>query len=326
MATKQWQKRPVNRTLILAAVASLSFSTATVSAEEGPPGTDIYIAGVVQNAMGFYQVNRPKRISRRKGYDNQPYFLPDGSGLLYTAIMQMKNGQWQADSFEYNFKSKEHTNLTNTPLSEYSPTLMAGGKTFSSIVVEKGGKQLLWQHPYKPAKLSEKQAQGKSGRLFDLDPIGYHVWGKNDDLALFVLGDKSTLRYKKNVNSKAQIVAMDIGRSLRYVAKRDSFTFTQQKGKESWWLSEYQPKDDKVTNLVELPKGADYYTWFNEQMALTAVGSMLYAWTYRPSEIKAGKPGKWVKWKDFSHFCDTKITRLAVNSNYTRLAFVCDED
>ncbi|MFT4927868.1 MAG: hypothetical protein ACI8WB_003982 [Phenylobacterium sp.] len=325
MSLKALTKRAAITTPTLAlAMAGLAF-TYSANAEDGPAGTDIYLADLSKNTKGHYQLKNVKKITPRKGYDNQPSFLPDGKGLFYTAILPMKSGQWQADSFHYNFTSKKHTNLTNSDLSEYSPTLMANSKRFSAIVVEEDGKQLLWQLPYAPAA-----KQKKAGRLFDLDPVGYHVWGKQQDLAMFILGPQNTLQYKTTVSAKAKIVAEDIGRSLRYVASRNSFSFShnhkgkgKNKGKDSWWLSEYQPNDDKVTALVPLPKGSDYYTWLNDETAVAAVKGVLHMWHYQRS-ASAGEPD-WMPWVDLSGTCSTNISRLAVDKNQQRLAFVCDE-
>ncbi|MFT5162207.1 MAG: hypothetical protein ACI9FJ_000775 [Alteromonadaceae bacterium] len=261
----------------------------TANAEDGPPGTDIYVAQISSALTGEIELKNPRKITTRKGYDNQPFFLANGSGILYTAILPMKSGQWQADSFFYHFKTNKHTNLTNSDLSEYSPILMAAKKTFSAIVVEPDGKQLLWSLPYKSSE--------KAGRLMDLEPVGYHAWGVNLDLVTFVLGEPSTLQYQKN---------------------------SQKKGKDTWWLAEYQPKHDKVSSLVPLPKGSDYYTWIDDETAVTAVNNVLYTWRY-DSPSATDSVADWVKWMDMSKVCKTKITRLAVDKTQQKMAFVCDE-
>lgn len=292
--------------------ASLSFSAV---ASDGPPGTDIIIGDLEKLNMGIYVAKNFSKVTTRKGYDNQPYFLPDGSGLLYTAILPMKNGQYQSDSFEYNFASGKHSNLTNTDISEYSPILMDGGRHFSSVVVEKDGKQKLWAYPY--------QGRSKAHRLLDLEPVGYHAWGKNGALAMFVLGEPHTLQYRKSGDSKIVTVAENIGRSIRYVAERDSFSFTQLHTDGKWWLSEVDVSTGKVSKLVPMPKDTGYYTWVDDKTAVTALKGSLYLWRYNTKSKQTSK--NWFEWVDVSSHCKTQISRLAVNHDQTRLAFVCDE-
>lgn len=300
---------------IAAITTTLTLSHGAGAAEEGPPGTDIYIAEINQDKHGRYQLGGAKPITTRKGYDNQPFFLPDGSGLLYTAILPTAKGQWQADSFVYHFKNQQQTNLTNSTLSEYSPTLMNDKDRFSSVVVEADSKQYLWQFPY--------HSDRKAKRLLATQPVGYHSWGKDDDLVMFVLGVKNTLQYKKNSSAKPRIVAENIGRSLRYVAKRNSFSFSRRDDKGIWWLSEYQPNGDKVTALVPLPEGSDYYTWLNDEVAVTAVNNTLHLWQHQGRG--PGMVADWLPWVDLSPSCDTAISRLAVDRQQHKLAFVCDE-
>lgn len=290
--------------------------SASVIAQSGPAGTDIFVADLGKNAKGFWQLKNYNKVTTRRGYDNQPYFLPDGSGLLYTAIFLKDGGKTQADSFEYQFASKKHINLTKSDeLSEYSPTMMNNGKMFSSIVVEKDGKQKLWAYPWKN--------RNRPYRLMNLAPVGYHVWGKNNDIVMFVLGEPHTLQYRRDARSKSKIVAENIGRSLRYNADRDAFSFTKSTDNKTWWLSEYTPKDNKVKALVPMPKESGYYTWINSKTAVTSVGNVLYLWSYNASGKSIVED--WLPWVDASSFCAKNISRLAVNKDSSKLAFVCDE-
>ncbi len=308
--------KPVLSRLVRASamIAGVSLSLSAVAAD-GPPGSDIYLADLEKNTLGFYVAKNFSQLTERKGYDNQPYFLPDGSGILYTAMLPMDNGEYQADSFEYSFKTKQHTNLTQSELSEYSPMLMLGGRAFSTIVVERDGKQRLWGHPF--------HRKGKSYKLLDVEPVGYHAWGKKGALAMFVLGEPNTLQYKENFRAELLAVAKDIGRSIRYVASRNNFSFTELKEDGQWWLSEFNVDTVKIDKLVPMPKETGYYTWIDDTTAVTAIGTMLYTWRY---DNKAEQTVKnWQKWVDASSVCKTKISRLAVNSDQSKLAFVCDE-
>ncbi len=104
---------------------------------------------------------QPVKITNSVGYNNQPAFLPDGSEILYTSIRDK-----QADIYRYNIRSGSATQITNTPESEFSPTLMPGGKFISVVRVEADGTQRLWKFPLAggtPSLILEK-----------IQPVGYH--------------------------------------------------------------------------------------------------------------------------------------------------------
>lgn len=285
------------------------------SANDEPQGTDIYLADLSQAAHQQYAIDNIQLVTERKGYDNQPFFLPDGSGLLYTAMLPTEEGGYQTDSFLYDFVTAKHTNLTNSALSEYSPTLMAKGEAFSAVVVEEDNKQRLWAYPFK----SEQSVT----RIEDVEPVGYHAWGQQGDLTMFVLGEPSTLQFKDGETGKVSVVDKDIGRSLRYVAQRNSFSFTVLKSDGLWWLSEFDAESLAVTNLVPMPEEASYYTWLDESTAVIAVGNKLKTWHYAQTPTQTRKD--WNDWVDVSSTCKTVVSRLAVNQQSSKLAFVCDE-
>jgi hypothetical protein len=297
----------------LATLSALALSGASFAAS-GPPGTDIYMAKLKKSSAGIYQADGFTAVTKRAGYDNQPFFLPDGSGLLYTAMLPKDEHSWQSDSFEYHFATKKHTNLTNSTTSEYSPTLMPNGKYFSTIV-EREDQQQFWAQPYKNSS--------KAYRLNMAEPVGYHAWGKSGDLTMFVLGNPNTLQYQQNLKTAPKVVAKDIGRSLRYTKSRNAFSFSQLKNDKKWWLSEYYPKQDKVTALVPMLEGSDYYTWLDDNIAISALGGVIYQWSYQLG--KKSSVANWMPWLDVSDYCKTKVSRLAVDKNSQKIAFVCDE-
>lgn len=282
------------------------------SHQDAPQGTDIFIADLRFEQQQYHLANI-QQVTTRKGYDNQPYFLPDNSGLLYTAMLATDSGDYQTDSFFYSFSSKQHTNLTNSSVSEYSPLLLGDGKQFSAVVVEADNKQRLWAYPY--------QSTAEVIRLEDVEPVGYHAWGNAGDLAMFVLGEPSTLQFKQGKSGEISVVATNIGRSLRYIPERNHFSFTQLLDDGLWWLSEFDAATLAVTHLVSLPKQVDYYTWIDSETAVVAINQQLHLWTIS----KANQPQAWTAWADVSSVCQTTVSRLAVNQSKDKLAFVCNE-
>src|ERR1022692_1899814 len=95
--------------LIFCGFAAKSFSQV--------PTTDIYLLDM-KVKHGKYAFNNPQKISDWKGYNNQPYFTPNGKSIYYVSYRNK-----QSDIYRYDLDSKSTTQFTNTPEDEYSPKL-----------------------------------------------------------------------------------------------------------------------------------------------------------------------------------------------------------
>src|ERR1700682_5530865 len=121
--------------LMYSCLAVLVFSTAVVSQTAtpspvaAPPASDIFIIDVTDKG-GQMKLSQPLKITNWVGYNNQPSFLPDGN-VLYASIRDK-----QADIYRYDVRSRTTTQVTNTPESEFSPTLTPDGKSISVVRVE----------------------------------------------------------------------------------------------------------------------------------------------------------------------------------------------
>src|SRR5262249_25986330 len=171
-----------------------------------PPASDIFII-TVKTKDRELRFGQPTKITNYVGYNNQPFFLPGGHNLLYTSIRDK-----QADIYRYDIRSGATTQVTNTPESEYSPTLMPDGKNISVVRVEADGTQRLWKFPLAggaPTLILEKTK-----------PVGYHLWIDGQTLALFILGGSgkpNTLQIVAVATEKAETVAENPGRILRRI-------------------------------------------------------------------------------------------------------------
>src|ERR1700720_4734373 len=76
------------------------FPVPSPSPSPTPPANEIFLIDVV-NQNGRMKLGAPVKITEWNGYNNQPFFLPDGQGLLYTSIRADK----QADIYRYEIKS-----------------------------------------------------------------------------------------------------------------------------------------------------------------------------------------------------------------------------
>lgn len=260
-------------------------------------------------------------ISNSPGYDSQPSFLADGSGVLFSS---QRDGV-QFDIYKYDLTSQMVTQVTHTaPENENSPLVTPDGKTFSAVQTEApvpgetARVQRLWRF----------DLDGTHPRLVleNVKPVGYHVWVDATHLVLYVLGaggQPSTLQYADTVTGTAEVMDSRIGRSLllRPGTGTVSYISTPQGGPAM--VKEFDPKTRKTRTLVETadPTSQDC-AWLPDGTLLMSSGTKIYG-------IKLATPTRspWSVVADFSSAGIARITRMAVGPGRTgapRFALVAE--
>lgn len=282
-------------TLVLAALQA-------AATPQGPPGSDIWIADVAIRD-GRVSVGKPVNVTTRPGYDNQPAFLPDGSGFLYTRI----GADGQADIWRYDFAAHTAHAVTTTRESEYSPTFMPKSAGISVVRVELDSTQRLWRLD---------PDGGHRALLFEkIKPVGYHAWAGDSVLVLYVLGNPNALVLARLGSEKFDTVARNIGRALQPIPGRHAVSFVQIVDSTESWLIELNADSSTVHRLVRLPHGAEFHVWLPSGSVLTSDGTTLYQWD--PKGTAA-----WVAVVDLGALGLKSVTRLAVSHSGDRLALV----
>lgn len=286
-----------------ATVLAVALALPTSLSAQGPPATDLWTAALHEGPREL-TLGTPERLTDRDGYDNQPFFLPDGHGLLYTSI----DATGQADIWRIDLTSGRAERLTRTaPESEYSPTLMPGGDGISVVRVEADSTQRLWRFTPDGAPVAPI--------LPDVEPVGYHAWVDSSTLVLFVLGEPATLRIAHPATGDVRVVAEDIGRTLLGVPGMDgTVSFLQHRGPDVAWITELDVATGAVRPLVRGFPENEFYTWTPAGTILTARGSRVYAW----------REG-WDDWREVADLSASGvggITRLAVGPDGGRIALV----
>jgi hypothetical protein len=270
---------------------------------QSPPATDIYLVDL-RVVQGRVTLGTPVNVTSRPGYDNQPAFLPDGRSILYTSVRDS-----QADIYRYDIEQRASRAVTQTRESEYSPTPLPDKVGFSVIRVEADSTQRLWAF----------DLDGTHARLVldSIKPVGYHAWGDDHTLILFVLGSPATLQIADAASpgARGEVLARDIGRSLQRIPGRPVVSFLQRDSVGGPSLQEVDVHTRRVTQLVKTPVGAEFFAWTPDGIALTAGGTKLYQWDPR-------RGGAWQEIADFASAGLTNITRLAVSAKGDRLAIV----
>jgi len=280
------------RELLLFAVCFLSIAC------QAQPGTEVYLFDLNKTATGF-ELSNPINISVNEGYDNQPSFSKNGKYLYYTS-WQSDN---QTDIIQYELSSGEKKKISNSKGSEYSPIEMPGGKSVSTIILEKDGQQLLWRYD-----LKRKNRTVLVPNLV----IGYHTWYDKKNLYSFVLGAPPTLQHHDLKSATNTIIEKSIGRSLHKIPNEKAISYIS-KASDEWRIMRYLVTSGEKSLITPTIPEAEDMCWTPSGEIIMGAKEKLFFW-------QAG--ADWQLIADFSNFGLEEITRLAANPTGNKLAVV----
>lgn len=292
--------------------------------------TDIYRCTLTLSENGI-SADQPNNITKRKGYDNQPFFSNDGKKIYYSA-----NYNGYTDIYFYDTESGKTFTVTNTPqTSEYSPMEMPDGKNISCVMVEKDTvTQRLWLINLKNRK--EKLFSKEN------DSIGYYwpienEWNKNEvvvsgtsmrkvvaeqEYAVFVLGTNEANHTLRIINpyrklSKEKIIDDSVGRCIRQVPN-DHFISYVKKTSNGNYLKFYDLHKRAITGSFFMGRDNEDYCW-KGKMLIFSNGSTLVAVRFDKGYDKPSVFGQ----IDFSKYSIENIKRISCFEN--KIAFVADD-
>ncbi|MDQ3441057.1 MAG: hypothetical protein M3478_11990 [Planctomycetota bacterium] len=271
-----------------------------------PPGTDIYELSFDGSLDGLRDA-KPQPIAAERGYENQPFFTPESDAIWFTANRDGK----QTDIYEFNRKTRRAQPLTATSEGEYSAALTPDGKGVSVIRVEADGTQRLWRF--------DRRGGNPTVVLIDIKPVGYHAWIDADQLALFVLGQPSTLQHARVSTGKAAVVASNIGRSLHRIPDTQSVSFVHREAPDSIWVKQFDPATGAITPLVRVVEGNNErdVTWLPDGTLLMSAGTRIFAWRRGDKD--------WREVYDMAPHKLGAVTRMAASADGRTLAIVVNE-
>lgn len=297
----RWRRPSCSQLAVALLIGAILVGVAGAGGQEPPP-TDIYLLPIVSGEYGP-ALGAARNITRRQGYDNQPSFLADSSGLLYTSIRE-----GQADSWLYDLEKGTHKRLTDTPESEFSPTLIPGEKAISVVRVEADQGQRLWRFPL---------GGGKPELLLpDIAPVGYHAWGEDGQLALFVLGEPPTLQLARRGPGSGRQLASDIGRCMVRMPGSTEISFVQ-KTEDGSEIFAIEPATGEMRRLAGVFEGQEDYAWAPDGELWMAHGSRLFRYMSDGSE-------RWNLIEDLGARGIGRISRMAISADGKHLALVGD--
>ena len=283
-------------------LAMISMTFCVQAFAQGLPATDLWLAKIDNAIPGD-----PVKISLGDGYNNQPHFSEDGSVIYYTREMPVEGANSQTDIAAFNTDTSITTMVNSTAESEYSPTPIPGRDALSVIQADLNQKQFLFAIDI---------ASGNMELLLpDVEPVGYHAWFNDQEVAMFILGDSFTLQTAKLNSAGTVIVADNIGRSIRKHPETREVLFVD-KNSEPWQIAAFNPETGAARIVMPLfPAGEDF--------TIDATGTY---WTGNGAKLYQRSPAdnRWELFADYSNSGIRQISRLAIHLKSGQIAVVSD--
>lgn len=268
---------------------------------QAPPATEIFLVSVT-TAGGKTTVGRPVNVTNNPGYDNQPHFLSDSSGFLFSSVREGN----QNDIYRYDIAAKRVVQVTRTADNEYSPTPTPEGHTFSTI---RGAQQKLWRF------FMDGTDGGLAWSLPQL--IGYHAWISPTQLAVFVLGEQrrpNTLQLLDIRAGSATVIEESIGRSILIRPGGRTVSYVHKPQGQPWVIKELDPATQQTRVITPTLEGAEDLTWTPDGRIVMGQKGKLFVWA-------AGSQG-WAEIADLTRQGVEGITRLNMSPDGKWLAIV----
>jgi len=272
-------------------------------------GTDLFLIQITSDGETLVFAN-PVKINNSEGYNNQPFFHPDGVSLFYSSGVGSNT-----DIYCYTIETGQITRLTDTPDSEYSPTVMPGGKQLSVIQL------VLSEGPREGAQplLAFPIDGGQPDLIFeDGEKVGYHAWIDSDNVVMFLLGSPNFLQITNLKDQSSLRIAENIGRSLYKIPNQEAISFSQNKEDGLNVIMSYNLKTRQTESIVSMLDGNSFYAWSSSGMLVMGVESTLYL--FRPGVDK-----DWQYIWDLAEFGIKNISRLAVHPKILWIAVVSSQ-
>jgi hypothetical protein len=289
--------------------------------EAGLPGTDIRIYAL------NWQDGRPYIGAAaggvvRPGYDNQPSFTPDGTGLLYTA----GDETGETDIWRLDLASGETAAITNTPgESEYSPRVPPGEAALAYIYQPPGGYA---GNVY----LANADNSGRHAAE-DLAPVGYYLFSADmRHVVTFALGETNTLALIDRT-AEPQVtrpLASNPGRSFARTQSGDSAWVTLARTDSGYAVHRMDFVSGAMSDGFDLPGDSQDFARIVDPMSglfafdgfFAAAGGTLFYGTVSADPAAASLSPAWIEVADLTELGLTEVTRIAVSTNADRIAFV----
>lgn len=265
------------------------------------PDTEIYIADFSE-VKGLIKISSPINITNRSGYDNQPSFSPDGSKVYYVSVRDTA----QSDIYSYDLLTKKTSQVTSTPVSEYSPVISDDGKNMTVVRVDADSGQRFYSVP-----LNQKS---KPVFIPGTDSIGYYCRIDGNRYAMFLVGTASTLQILSLRDTSRKLIASDVGRCMKLSPDKKFLLYTLKSNEKEWKIIKLNLETCQGELVIETLPASEDFAVLPDGTLLMAQGSKFFKFT-------PGKQDYWIEFTDMGKSFK-KITRISINPQGSKMAFV----
>jgi dipeptidyl aminopeptidase/acylaminoacyl peptidase len=246
-----------------------------------------------------FTVDTPRKITNHGGDDDQPCFLPDSSGLLFSS---RRDGR-QRYIYRYDISTKAVTRVTNSPEDESSPMMTPDGRTFSAV---RGPQQQLW-------RLNPDGSDAGSAAIH----VGAHyVWVSPAKVAQWQSDDQGTgrLALVDLESGSSEVMASNVSPSLQLRPGTGALTFLSRSRAGYWQVKEIDPATRKVGTYAPAVDGGEALAWTPSDRLLMAAGGKLF--------VRENETDRWIPNADLRKAGLTAITSITVSPDGKWLALV----
>ena len=263
---------------------------------------DIYLFELRRTDTG-YRVENGRNVTRRAGYDNQPFFSADSRSFVYTSVRAELG-----DVYEYDLETGETRHVIDTPeVPEYSPMPGSDGATLTVVRENTVPDQTVWR---------VDRASGTSEwALSSREPIGYYRFNERGEALLWVRYAFTVQLYRPGRAGTTFVSGHAAPSTPMLVPGGHSFSFVHHQVNGEAWIKRVDPDDLSVTPVAPILEGQIHYAWTRASELLAGRGSTLYHWA-------PGRSTEWTEVIDLASLGVDDITRLIVSPDDTKIAIV----
>ncbi len=277
------------------------FTMATVLCQSN---TEVYLFDL---NMGTAKptLSNPKNISNNVGYDNQPSFLDDNTILFSSTRAD------QTDILKFNITNgSTSTWITDTPTgSEYSPLKIPNKNAVSAIRLDLNGLQRLYEYNLK---------SGVSELLLKDLKVGYHMWYNDHIIVSTVLVDNRMDLVVSNLKEGSdKTLQKNVGRNLLKIPNSDLISYISKEN-NPMEIKSLHPILGTTKSIATTYNASEDICWLKDGTILTGFEKSILR--LDPTDNEG-----WQTLVKFDLDEINNISRIAVNENANRLAFVAEE-
>jgi Tol biopolymer transport system component len=245
-----------------------------------------------------------QNVTRREGYDNQPYFTKDSKSFIFS-----RGDDYQTDVYEYFLENDETKRLTHSDETEFSPTPFPDNKSISFVSNRNSS---IWYETRE--KIDTPRWAQRSNN--NQEPVGYYAWNHEtgDILYWSQYGFSVTLVHESS-EDRFFVSGHAIPSTPHIIPGTNKFSFVHRQTNGQVWIKEFDP-ETRSTRPITATLGTNAnYAWVSDGSLLMIERDVLYRW-------RAATGIGWEPVADLLKHGVKTANRLAISPDGTKLAVV----